>query len=266
MKNLILLNKFVKLFNDKFKVVIDMNFDFKNEYHKDNTTFYITYGLDYNYNPVAVNKINEYERYIDKHLMNFNIDETENQPLQDEINEVYKKIHSILIEYGYLSFQKTLDTYQLVQRNWFRILKEYDSYGSSLIYDEEFKIAYSIYNNYDDIACINRDKLTIYTLFIIREDWVCEVGDVCYNIDKQQFYLNNYNTFYFPEELRKIPLDVFSGKAAFYYHPEINTVVLKCDDFTVTKIPSSIIHSNGYINLVYDKSLLRKIKIENINI
>jgi hypothetical protein len=261
MNSLILLNEFVKLFNDNLKVVVDKNYEFRKLYNQDYITFYIVHTLHRDYNPTIWKKEN-----IDKILMDFSGLNDEVQPHQKEIDDIYENIHEILIKFGYLSFQSCLDTYQIVNKHWFRLLKEYDSYGSSLLVDVETKMSFTIFNNYDDSAYINRDKLTLYTPFIIRQDWICEVGDICYNMESQKFYLKNYNTFYFPEALRKIPLDAFTGKSAFYYHPEINTISLKCDNFSITKIPISINHSNGYINLVYDKCLLRKIKIENINI
>lgn len=266
MNSLILLNKFVNLFNDNFKVIVDRNYEFRELYNQDYITFYITYTLHREYNPTIWDKVTEYEKYIDKFLIDFSVENNEKQPNQEEIDEIYDKIRVLLIENGYLTFTKCPDTYHLIRHNWFRFLKEYDSYGSSLLVDEESKMSFTIFNNYDEPPYINRDKLTLYTPFIIRQDWICEVGDICYNMETEKFYLKNYNTFYFPESLRKIPLDAFTGKAAFYYYPENNTVTLKCDNFTVTKIPPSIIHSNGYINLVYDKSLLRKIKLEKINI
>lgn len=191
--------------------------------------------------------------------------------IEEQIMMLYSKKHHRTqffnsLVHELLFFNKKYNFYYIDKldlnliKNNFSILKLYDNYANGIYVVNNTKC--NIYFSHFDMT-ITRNTFRIITLLVIYNDNTIEIGDIVYNILYNVFEIQHHNIFKLPFSLKNINLSSFAWKDSFMFHPDKNELFIKCDSFTLNKIPNSYRY-DGHIRLKINPSFMRKLKLSNL--
>lgn len=228
------------------------------------------YNVDFHFSPSYKENKNKLSLYNDKTCIPQD-KKTRIKEIEEQIkilyseNNYYSQFYNSLIT-ELLYFNKKYQFYYIDKldlnliKNNFSILKLFDNYANGIYIVNNIKC--NIYFSYFDLS-LTRNTFRVITLLIIYNNNIIEIGDIVYNLFYNQFELENHNIFKAPFSLKNINLSSFAWKDSFVFHPNKNELFIKCDSFTLNKIPNPYRH-DGHIRLKINPTLMRKLKLSNL--